>query len=157
MPTGNIDEYDLIVIGSGPSGQKAALAAAKHQRRVALIEKNRVVGGACLHTGTIPSKTLREAVVYFTGHALHSVYGSAYRPKERIEPADLTFRVDHVIRSELDVISSQMRRNDVDMYFDPAHFIGPHEIEVETGQTRHTVLRGKKFIIAVGTGPHYRQ
>ncbi len=153
MPTQKIDQYDLIVIGSGPSGQKAALAAAKHRRRVALIEKNQVVGGACLHTGTIPSKTLREAVVYFTGHALHSVYGNAYRPKERIEPADLTFRVEHVIRSELDVISSQMRRNNVDMYFGPARFVGPHEIEVETGQTRQTLLRGKKFIIAVGTGP----
>ena len=77
-------EYDLIVIGSGPAGQKAALAAAKHRCRVALIDQRRAVGGACLHTGTIPSKTLREAVLYFTGYGLHNVYGAAYRPKEHI-------------------------------------------------------------------------
>ena len=80
-----------------------------------------MIGGACLHTGTIPSKTLREAVLYFTGHRLHSLYGSAYRVKERITPEDLTFRVQHVIRHELDVVSAQMRRN-IDMYFGVARF-----------------------------------
>ena len=87
-------EYDLIVIGSGPAGQKAALAAAKHRFRVALIDQRRAVGGACLHTGTIPSKTLREAVLYFTGHGLHNVYGAAYRPKEHITRDDLTVRIE---------------------------------------------------------------
>jgi NAD(P) transhydrogenase len=144
--------YDLIVIGSGPAGQKAALAAAKHCARVALIEQRQVVGGACLHTGTIPSKTLREAVLYFTGHRLHGVYGSAYRVKERITPEDLTFRVQHVIRHELDVISSQMRRNNVDMYFGVARFESPQTLLVENAHTL-TRLGGEKFIIAVGSEP----
>jgi NAD(P) transhydrogenase len=99
-------DYDLIVIGSGPAGQKAALAAAKQGGRVALIEQRQVVGGSCLHTGTIPSKTLREAALYFTGYSLRDLYGVSYQPKERITPEDLTFRVDHVIRHELDVIAS---------------------------------------------------
>jgi NAD(P) transhydrogenase len=145
-------EYDLIVIGSGPAGQKAALAAAKHQVQVALIEQRQVIGGACLHTGTIPSKTLREAVLYFTGHRLHSLYGSAYRVKERITPADLTFRVQHVIRHELDVVSSQMRRNNIDMYFGVARFASSHTVLIEHAHTT-TRLSGQKFIIAVGSEP----
>jgi NAD(P) transhydrogenase len=145
-------EYDLIVIGSGPAGQKAALAAAKHYMRVALIEQRQVVGGACLHTGTIPSKTLREAVLYFTGHRLHSLYGSAYRVKERITPEDLTFRVQHVIRHELDVVSSQMRRNNIDMFFGVARFESLHTVLIEHTHTI-TRLSGQKFIIAVGSEP----
>jgi NAD(P) transhydrogenase len=145
-------EYDLIVIGSGPAGQKAALAAAKHHVRVALIEQRQVIGGACLHTGTIPSKTLREAVLYFTGHRLHSLYGSAYRVKERITPEDLTFRVQHVIRHELDVVSSQMRRNNIDMYFGVARFESSHTVLIEHTHTI-TRLSGQTFIIAVGSEP----
>jgi NAD(P) transhydrogenase len=145
-------EYDLIVIGSGPAGQKAALAAAKHRVRVALIEQCQVIGGACLHTGTIPSKTLREAVVYFTGHRLRSLYGSAYRVKERITPEDLTFRVQHVIRHELDVVSSQMRRNNIDMYFGVARFESLYTMLIENTHTI-TRLTGRKFVIAVGSEP----
>ena len=104
-------KYDLIVIGSGPAGQKAALTAAKRRFRVALIEQRQVLGGACLHTGTIPSKTLREAVLYFTGHGLHGLYGESYRVKDRIAIEDLTMRVNYVIRCELDVLAEQMRRN----------------------------------------------
>jgi NAD(P) transhydrogenase len=145
-------QYDLIVIGSGPAGQKAALAAAKHGVRVALVERRQVIGGTCLHTGTIPSKTLREAVLYFTGYRLHSLYGSAYRVKERITPEDLTFRVQHVIRHELDVVSSQMRRNNIDMHFGMARFESPHTLLVEHTHTI-TRLSGRKFIIAVGSEP----
>jgi NAD(P) transhydrogenase len=144
--------YDLIVIGSGPAGQKAALAAAKHRYRVALIERRQVVGGSCLHTGTIPSKTLREAVLYFTGHRLHGVYGSSYRVKDRITSEDLTFRVQHVIRHELDVISSQMRRNDIDMYYGDARFESPYTVLIEDHRTT-TRLQGDKFVIAVGSQP----
>jgi NAD(P) transhydrogenase len=144
--------YDLIVIGSGPAGQKAALTAATHHVRVALIEQRQMIGGACLHTGTIPGKTLREAVLYFTGHRLHSLYGSAYRVKERITPADLTFRVQHVIRHELDVVSSQMRRNNIDMYHGVARFESPHTLLIEHTHTL-TRLNGRTFIIAVGSMP----
>jgi NAD(P) transhydrogenase len=145
-------EYDLIVIGSGPAGQKAALAAAKQRRRVALIERQQVVGGFCLHTGTIPSKTLREAVLYFTGHRLHSLYGASYRPKERITLKDLTFRVQHVIRCELDAIASQLRRNNIDLYYGTARFASPHIVAVEELHTT-TRLYGNAFVIAVGSQP----
>lgn len=139
-------DYDLIVIGSGPAGQKAALAAAKQRFRVALIERLLVLGGGCLHTGTIPSKTLREAVIYFSGHRLHSVYGSSYRPKDKIATEDLTFRVDDVIRKELDVIASQMKRNGIDMFFGQARFESPHTLRVEGGASS-VLLRGKRFEI----------
>ena len=145
-------EYDLIVIGSGPAGQKAALAAAKQRRRVALIERQQIVGGFCLHTGTIPSKTLREAVLYFTGHRLHSLYGASYRLKERITLPDLTFRVQHVIRCELDAIASQLRRNNIDLYYGTARFASPYIVEVEDLHTT-TRLCGNAFVIAVGSQP----
>src|SRR5919106_1330034 len=148
----NHPEYDLIVIGSGPAGQKAALTAAKHRFHVALIEQRQALGGSCLHTGTIPSKTLREAVLYLTGHRMHSIYGSAHRIKQRITMEDLTFRVQHVIRHELDVISTQMRRNGVDMYFGRAHFASPHTVIVEGAYTM-TRLTGERFIIAAGSEP----
>ncbi len=145
-------DYDLIVIGSGPAGQKAALTAAKQQARVALIEQRQLIGGSCLHTGTIPSKTLREAVLYFTGYSLRDLYGVSYQPKERITPEDLTFRVEHVIRHELDVIASQMRRNNIDMYFGKARFEAPHALVVEGFHTT-TRLQGDAFVIAVGSTP----
>jgi NAD(P) transhydrogenase len=145
-------EYDLIVIGSGPAGQKAALAAAKHRFRVAIIDQRRAVGGACLHTGTIPSKTLREAVLYFTGHGLHNVYGAAYRPKEHITRDDLTVRIEHVVRHELEVILDQMQRNGIDMFYGAAHFVSPHTVEVASGHTI-TSLTGEKIVIAVGSVP----
>ena len=145
--------YDLIVIGSGPAGQKAAVAAAKGGFRVALVEQRQVLGGVCLHTGTIPSKTLREAVLYFTGHGLHGLYGESYRVKDRITLEDLTTRVNHVIRSELDVLADQMRRNGVDMHFGVARFTAPGELVVQNKGGSDIPLKGKRFIIAVGTRP----
>lgn len=143
-------EYDLIVIGSGPAGQKAAIAAAKQRRKVAVIERREVVGGVCLHTGTIPSKTLREAVLYSTGHSLHAVYGASYRPKSRLALEDLTLRVQHVIRHELEVVASQMQRNGVDVYYGTARFTSPHDLEVEGANTL-TRLQALNYIIAVGS------
>lgn len=145
-------DYDLIVIGSGPAGQKAALAAAKQRFRVAIIEQRQTVGGACLHTGTIPSKTLREAVLYFTGYGLHGVYGASYRPKRNIRSEDLTFRIQHVIRHELEVVLDQMQRNGIDMYYGAARFSSPYSIEVLSGHTL-TTLTSKKCLIAVGSVP----
>ena len=108
-------EYDLVVIGSGPGGQKAAIAAAKLGKTVAVIERGRMLGGVCVNTGTIPSKTLREAVVYLTGMSQRELYGASYRVKEKITPADLLARTTHVITKEQDVVRSQLMRNRVDL------------------------------------------
>ena len=91
-------EYDLAIVGSGPAGHRAAIQGAKLRKRVIVIERNPIIGGVCVNTGTIPSKTLREAVLYLSGYREHSMYGASYRVKERITLADLLFRVDGVVR-----------------------------------------------------------
>ena len=112
--TGGVPDFDLLVIGSGPGGQKAAIAAAKLGHRVAVVEKRDMVGGVCINTGTIPSKTLREAVLYLTGLNQRELYGQSYRVKDDITVADLTARTQHVVGREIDVIRSQLSRNHVD-------------------------------------------
>src|SRR5262245_18301511 len=100
--------FDLAVIGSGPAGQKAAVSAAKLGKRVVLIE-SRCTGGVCTNTGTIPSKAIREAVLHLTGLRMRSVYGASYQVKRDINMADLIYRCEHVIRTEIDVIKAQMQ------------------------------------------------
>jgi choline dehydrogenase-like flavoprotein len=117
-------EYDLIVIGSGPGGQKAALAAAKLGKKVAIVEHGHMVGGVCANTGTIPSKTLREAVLHLTGMNQRELYGASYRVKEHITPADLHQRTSHVIDREVDVIRNQLMRNHVDLHIGNGSFVG---------------------------------
>src|SRR5438874_8782780 len=109
--------FDMIVLGTGPAGQRAAIQAAKAGKRVAVVEQRNVVGGVCINTGTIPSKTLREAVLHLSGYAYQNIYGISYRVKEKITMADLAFRVEHVIRTEIDVTVSQFRRNGVEILF----------------------------------------
>src|SRR5690242_12260715 len=106
-------DYDLLVLGSGPGGQKAAIAAAKLGVRVALIERRNMIGGVCIQTGTIPSKTLREAVLYLTGMSQRELYGQSYRVKEDITVGDLGARTQHVIGREIEVIRSQLARNQI--------------------------------------------
>ena len=108
-------DFDLLVLGSGPGGQKAAIAGAKLGRRVGIVERRHMVGGVCINTGTIPSKTLREAVLYVTGLSQREFYGQSYRLKDEITVADLTARTQHVIGREIDVIRSQLARNHVQM------------------------------------------
>src|SRR5512141_2249536 len=123
-----MDRYDLIVIGSGPAGQRAAIQGAKAGKRVAVVEKREVIGGACINTGTIPSKTMREAVMHLSGYNYHSVYGLHYRVKEKITMADLAFRIQHVIKTEVDVTVSQLTRNGVQVLAGSASFVDPHTI-----------------------------
>src|ERR1700684_804598 len=103
--------YDLIVIGSGPAGQRAAIYAAKFGKRVALVEMREVVGGACINTGTMPSKTMREAVLHLTGFPYQRIYGVNYRVKDKICMSALGFRVQHVIKTETDNTQAQLSRN----------------------------------------------
>ena len=104
------NEYDLVVIGSGPAGQKGAICAAKLRKKVAIIDRKRTIGGVCVHTGTIPSKTLREAVLYLSGFRQRTFYGRGYVLKDRISMSDLIFRAQGVMAREIEVIKSQLRR-----------------------------------------------
>ena len=147
-------EYDLVVIGSGPGGQKAAIAAAKLGKTVAVVERGRMLGGVCVNTGTIPSKTLREAVVYLTGMSQRELYGASYRVKEKITPQDLLARTTHVITKEQDVVRNQLMRNRVDLHTGHGRFLDEHTVCVDD-QTRgeRTTVRGEFIVIATGTKP----
>src|ERR1051325_6531663 len=123
--------YDLIVIGSGPAGQKAAIQAAKIGKKVCVIEKNPVLGGAGINTGTIPSKALREAVLYLTGANKRSLFGENFRPKRDITIEDLTYVSQQVIHNELAVIREQLDRNNVDLIWGGAHFEGPNLLHID--------------------------
>src|SRR6202048_4026164 len=107
------NEYDLVVIGSGPAGQKGAICAAKFRRKVAIIDRKKAMGGVCVHTGTIPSKTLRESILYLSGFHQRSFYGRGYVLKDRIAMPDLIFSGEAVIAKEIEVIKAQLRRNSV--------------------------------------------
>ncbi len=145
-------DYDLFVIGSGPAGQRAAIQGAKLNKRVAIAEKRSVVGGVSVNLGTIPSKTLREAVLYLSGYRERGIYGMAYTVKKNIEMSDLLFRADHVIRNEIDVVNSQFNRNSVDTIPAEASFVDAHTIHLEAvdGSGSQNVT-AENIIIAVGT------
>jgi len=145
-------DYDLFVLGSGPAGQRAAIQAAKIGKRAAVAEHRAVVGGVCINTGTIPSKTLREAVLYLSGYRQRSIYGASYTVKEKITMSDLLFRADQVIKNEIDVTRHQLQRNGVQVISARAAFINPHTIRLSAldGSAEQTVTTDK-VIIAVGT------
>ena len=119
--------FDLIVIGSGPGGQRAATQAAKLRKRVAMCEKQHDVGGVCINTGTIPSKTLREAVIDLSGRRQRTLYGETFRSKRQMRVKDLLFRAHHVMRAERDVVRAQLRRNGITLFEGMARFEGPHD------------------------------
>lgn len=148
-----MDSYEMIVIGTGPAGQKAAIAAAKLGHSVAVIERRDMVGGVCINTGTIPSKTLREAVLYLTGLNQRELYGQSYRVKEDITVSDLSARTSHVIGREIDVIRNQLSRNHVHLVIGSAKFIDPHTLVVVDRAGHQTEMRAEKIVMAVGTRP----
>jgi NAD(P) transhydrogenase len=144
--------FDLIVIGSGPAGQRAAIQGAKHGKRVALVESREVLGGACINTGTIPSKTMREAVLHLSGFYYQNIYGINYRVKEKINMSDLSFRVQHVIKTEVDVTQAQLSRNGVEVLTGVASFIDPTHVRV-VNSLGQTDIEAGTVIIATGTKP----
>ncbi len=146
------NEYDLVVIGSGPAGQKGAICAAKMRKKVAIIDRKKSVGGVCVHTGTIPSKTLREAVLYLSGFRQRTFYGRGYVLKDRIAMSDLIFRAQAVMAREVEVITAQLRRNYVAILEGNAHFLDPHTLEVKSDEGSQLV-RGQHILIACGTRP----
>jgi NAD(P) transhydrogenase len=147
-------DFDLGVIGSGPGGQKAAIMAAKLGRKVCVIDSKSMVGGVCVNTGTIPSKTLREAVLYLTGMQLRDLYGASYRVKEDITISDLLARLQHVIGRETEVIRSQLKRNHIELIAGTASFLDPHTLSVDIeGSASHRTLTSDNVVIATGTTP----
>ena len=149
-----ITQHDFVVIGSGPAGRRAAIQAAKLGRSVLVVEKGRRVGGVSVHTGTIPSKTLRETVLNLTGWRERGFYGRAYRVKKDIEAKDLMTRLHMTLDHEVDVLEHQFARNNVHTLRGTGRFLDPHQVEVtlENGDVR--VVRAEKVLIAVGTRPH---
>ena len=143
-------DYELLVIGSGPAGQKAAIQAAKLGRRVALVERQEL-GGVSVNWGTIPSKTLRETIVYLTGLSQRETYGQSYRVKEEITIEDLRLRTLGVIEREVDVVRDQLRRNGVHIVHGSARFLDPHTVAVSGGEERR--MSAENLVIATGTRP----
>jgi NAD(P) transhydrogenase len=144
-------DYDLVVIGSGPAGQRAAIQAAKLDKRVAVIERKTVLGGVCINTGTIPSKTLREAVLYLSGYRERGIYGASYTVKQKITMQDLLFRTDTVIRHEIDVVRHQLQRNRVELLVGTASFADANTLQLEAPGGRGSTVTAAKVMIAVGT------
>ncbi|HVA95750.1 MAG TPA: Si-specific NAD(P)(+) transhydrogenase [Candidatus Dormibacteraeota bacterium] len=144
--------YDLIVIGSGPAGQKGAIAAAKLGNRVAMVDRNDMVGGVCIHGGTVPSKTLREAILHLTGFRHRSFYGNDYVVKAKISIRDLAARVTQVVERETGVVRDQLRRNGIDLLCGVAQFVDPKTLEVQSPTETH-LLHAENILIACGTRP----
>jgi NAD(P) transhydrogenase len=147
-----MQKYDVVVIGSGPAGQRAAIQAAKSGKRVALIEKQREIGGVSVNTGTIPSKTMREAVMHLSGYQYQNVYGMNYHVKDKITMADLAFRVQHVIKTEVDVAEAQLSRNGIDLVHGTAEFLDSRTIRT-TGSQGTLDYTADIVIIATGAKP----
>ncbi len=146
--------HDFVVIGSGPSGRRAAIQAAKLGKSVLVIERGRRVGGVSVHTGTIPSKTLRETVLNLSGWRERGFYGRAYRVKKDIAAQDLMARLHMTLDHEVDVLEHQFARNGVRTLVGTARFLDPHRIAVAQDGVDVQVVESDRFLIAVGTRPH---
>jgi NAD(P) transhydrogenase len=148
----NQSEFDFVVIGSGPAGQKAAVAAAKLGKKVAIIDRNAMLGGVSVHTGTLPAKTLREAILHLTGFTQRTFYGQDYSVKQDISVQDLGFRVKGLVQHETDLIRSQLKRNGIAIFDGLGQFVDPHTIAVKNDQGT-TNIKGDYILICCGTRP----
>ncbi|MBN8551230.1 MAG: FAD-dependent oxidoreductase, partial [Deltaproteobacteria bacterium] len=153
-PAASKYDYDLLVLGSGPAGQRAAVQAAKIRKRVAIIDRREVVGGVCVNTGTIPSKSFKEAVLFLSGYRQRNIYGAGYRVKSEIEMSDLTFRCQRIMQAEIEVIKAQLARNHVDVHYGHARFLDEHTVEITSITGAKSVKTAENFVIAVGAVPN---
>ena len=149
-----MDAYDFIVIGSGPAGRRAAIQAAKLGRSVLVIENRHRVGGVSVHTGTIPSKTLRETALNLSGWRERGFYGRAYRVKKDIDGGDLSMRLRKTLDHEIEVLEHQFQRNGVRTLCGVACFVDAHRLTVTCPEGDQHLVRGEKILIAVGTTPY---
>src|SRR5260370_11398564 len=144
-------DYDLLVIGSGPAGQRDAVQGAKVDKKVAIVERKTVLGGCSVNLGTIPSKTLREPALELCGYSSREFYGASYTVKQNIPMQDLLFRTKRVIQDEIDVTRHQLMRNNVELIAATASFVAPDTVHLDyvDGASSRRV-RVKKIIIAAG-------
>ena len=151
----HVNEFDLLVIGSGPAGEKAAIEAAKMHKSVAIVERRSVQGGVCIHTGTIPSKTLRETVVYIAGLRQRSVFGMTGGIKSDLTVRELMYRKDQVVQQELDVIQQNMARYRIEVIHGSGRIVDPNTVEVLDPDGEARILKGKFIFISTGTRPYH--
>lgn len=147
-------DYDLIVIGSGPAGEKGAAQAAYWGKRVALIEKSQYVGGAGINTGTLPSKTLRETALYFSGLRQRGLYGIDYSLKENLTVGDFLYRQQIVAENERNLIRRNLVRHDIELIHGFASFVDSHTIQVTGPNGDRSQLTSDKILIATGSSPY---
>ena len=145
-------DFDLFVLGTGPAGQRAAIQAAKLGKRAGIAEQRLTLGGVCINTGTIPSKTLREAALHLSGYRERSIYGASYSVKQHITMTDLLYRAGTVIRHEVDVTRHQLQRNGVEVIPGQASFADPHTLRITSAESHSARdVTAEKIVIAVGT------
>ncbi len=149
-------QYDLVVIGTGPAGHHGAIQGAKLGKKVAVAEMRSYLGGACINTGTIPSKTLREAVLHLSGFQQRGLYRIGYNGKYKISMEDLTARLEQVVRTEVGVFRDQFERNGVDILTGCASFVDPHVIRIE-GPDGDSSIQAEYILIAAGTRPSHSE
>lgn len=149
-----MSHYDLIVIGSGPAGRRAAVQAAKLKKSVLCVDRGRRVGGVCVHTGTIPSKTLRETVLNLSGWRERGFYGRGYRVKDQITAEDLMRRLAMTLDHEVEILEHQFARNNVQVMSGAARFVDPHTLEIDCEDEEVVRVTGDRFVVAVGTEPY---
>ncbi len=144
-------EFDLVVIGSGPAGEKAAIEASKMRKTSAIIERHSVQGGVCIHTGTIPSKTLRETVLYISGLRQRSVYGLMGGVKSDVSIRELMYRKGQVIQQELDVIQQNMSRYRIEVIHGTGMIADPNTVVVTSREGEKQEIKGEAIVISTGT------
>ncbi|TIM67887.1 MAG: FAD-dependent oxidoreductase, partial [Mesorhizobium sp.] len=147
-------DYDMLVIGSGPSGRRAAVQSAKLGKSVLVADRGRRLGGVSVHTGTIPSKTLRETVLNLSGWRERGFYGRGYRVKQDISVGDLIERLHKTLDHEVEVLQHQFMRNTVKSARATVKFLGPNRASLTTDTGDYSEVGFAHALIAVGTRPH---
>jgi NAD(P) transhydrogenase len=149
-----VQQFDLVVIGSGPAGEKGAAQAAYFGKRVAVIESGRDLGGACINTGTLPSKILRESALYFSGLKQRGLYGIDYSLREGLTVKNFTHRKDVLVQMEREKIRANLSAHGIELIQGVASFEDAHTVAVKTSQNEIIQLRGEAILIATGSLPH---
>jgi NAD(P) transhydrogenase len=148
------EKYDLIVLGSGPAGEKGAAQAAYFGKKVALIEKAPHLGGAATNTGTIPSKTLRESALFLSGFRQRDLYGLRFAIKDKVTVADFLAREHHIKDKERARIDANLERHKVKLYVGTASFVDSQTISVKPERCPEFQIQGDVILIATGSYPY---